>query len=121
MNYYLNKLMTYHEVHRMARQGFSIAKIADHLGMNWRTAKRLLSLSEDEFERELSLPKGRKKALEAYTDFVRKKLEDHNDTSAAQMHDWLKEHHQDFPLVSQKTIFNLVHSARIQYNILKQE
>lgn len=121
MNYYLNKLMTYHEVHQMARDGFSVSKIADHLGMNWRTAKRLLSLSEEEFERELSVPKGRKKTLEEYTDFVRKKLEIHNDTSAAQMHDWLKEHHQDFPLVSQKTIFNFVHSVRTQYNILKKE
>ncbi|WP_282638516.1 IS21 family transposase [Sphingobacterium thalpophilum] len=121
MNYYLNKLMTYHEVHRMAREGFSISKIADHLGMNWRTVKRLLSLSEHEFEHELSLPKGRKKTLEAYTDFVRKKLEAHNDTSAAQMHDWLKEHHQDFPIVSQKTIFNFVHSVRTRYNILKTE
>lgn len=121
MNYYLNKLMTYHEVHQMAREGFSISKIADYLGMNWRTARRLLSLNEDEFERELSLPKGRKKTLEEYTDFVRKKLESHNDTSAAQMHDWLKEHHQDFPLVSQKTIFNFVHAVRTKYNILKKE
>lgn len=89
MNYYLNKLMTYHEVHRMAREGFSASKIADHLGMNCRTAKRLLSLSEADFEYELSKAKGRKKTLEAYTDFVRKKLEAHNDTSAAQMLDWL--------------------------------
>lgn len=121
MNYYLNKLMTYHEVQKMARDGFSVSKIADQLGMNWRTAKRLLTLSEDEFERELSIPKGRKKTLEEYTEFVRKKLEDHNDTSAAQMHDWLKEHHQDFPAVSQKTIFNFVHSVRTKYNILKKE
>lgn len=97
MNYYLNKLMTYHEVHRMARDGFSVSKIADYLGMNWRTAKRLLSLSEEEFDRELSKPKGRKKVLEIYTEFVRERLQIHPETSAAQMHDWLKEHHRDFP------------------------
>ncbi|WP_160069889.1 helix-turn-helix domain-containing protein [Sphingobacterium bovisgrunnientis] len=90
MNYYLNKLMTYHEVHKLSREGFSVSKIADYLGMNWRTAKRLLSQSEDEFERDLSTPKGRKKTLEEYTEFVRKKLESHSDTSASQMHDWLK-------------------------------
>jgi transposase len=121
MNYYLNKLMTYHEVHKLSREGFSVSKIADYLGMNWRTAKRLLSQSEDEFERDLSTPKGRKKTLEEYTEFVRKKLESHSDTSASQMHDWLKEHHQDFPSVSQKTIFNFVHSVRTRYNILKKE
>ncbi|MFV8344454.1 IS21 family transposase [Flavobacterium sp. XS2P39] len=121
MNYYLNKLMTYHEVHRMDREGFSVTKIADYLGMNWRTAKRLLKLSEDEFEQELTKPKGRKKTLEDYTEFVKGKLEIHADTSAAQMHDWLKECHQDFPEVSQKTIFNFVHSVRTTYNILKTE
>lgn len=113
--------MTYHEVHRMDREGFSIAKIADYLGMNWRTAKRLLSLSEEEFAEELTKPKGRKKTLEHYTDFVREKLELYPDTSAAQMHDWLKEHHQDFPSVNQKTIFNFVQSVRTTYNILRAE
>lgn len=121
MNYYLNKLMIYYEVHRLDREGFSVAKIADYLGMNWRTAKRLLNLSEDEFDQELAKPKGRKKTLEGYTKFVKGKLEAHPDTSAAQMHDWLKEHHQDFPGVSQKTIFNFVHSVRTTYNILKTE
>lgn len=43
MNYYLNKLMTYHEVHRMGREGFSITKIAAYLGMNWRTANASLA------------------------------------------------------------------------------
>jgi len=35
------------------------------------------------------------------------------------MHDWLKEHHPDFPAVSQKTIFNFVLSVRRKYNIPK--
>ena len=34
MNYYLNKLMTYHEVHRMARDGFSVSKKADNKRIN---------------------------------------------------------------------------------------
>ncbi len=34
MNYYLSKLMTYHEVHKMHREGSSIRKISDHLGLN---------------------------------------------------------------------------------------
>lgn len=121
MNYYLNKLMTYHEVHRMGREGFSITKMAAYLGMNWRTAKRLLSLSEAEFDQELSKAKGRKKTLSSYTEFVRERLAAYPDTSAAQMHDWLKEHHRDFPKVSQKTIFNFVHSVRTTYHILKKE
>ena len=34
MNYYLNKLMTYQEVHKMYREGNSIRKISEHLGLN---------------------------------------------------------------------------------------
>ena len=56
MNYYLNKLMTYHKVHQMEWEGFSIQKIADYLVMDWRTAKRLLSLSEEEYLHEQEIP-----------------------------------------------------------------
>ena len=121
MNYYLNKLMTYHQVHQMEREGFSIQKIADYLVMDWRTAKRLLSLSEEEYLKEQEIPSGRKRSLELYEGFVKDKLLAHPDTPAAQMHDWLKEHHQDFPVTSQKTVFNFVHSIRGKYNIPKAE
>ena len=93
MNYYLNKLMTYHQVHQMEREGFSIQGIADYLGMDWRTAKRLLSLDEDQYLKEQESPSGRKRSLELYDQFVKDKLLAHSATPAAQMHDWLKEHH----------------------------
>lgn len=121
MNYYLNKLMTYHQVHQMEREGFSIQKIADYLVMDWRTAKRLLSLSEQEYLIEQEKIPGRKRSLELYEEFVREKLLLHPGTPAAQMHDWLKEHHSGFPAVSQKTVFNFVHLVRGKYNILKAE
>lgn len=121
MNYYLNKLMTYHQVHQMEREGFSIQKIADYLGMDWRTAKRLLSLNEEQYFREQETPPGRKRTLELYEGFVKDKLLAHPATPAAQMHDWLKEHHPDFPVISQKTVFNFVHSVRGKYNIPKVE
>lgn len=121
MNYYLNKLMTYHQVHQMEREGFSIQGIADYLRMDWRTAKRLLSLNEEQYLKEQETPAGRKRSLELYQEFVKDKLLAHPATPAAQMHDWLKEHHQDFPVVSQKTVFNFVHSVRGRYNIPKVE
>ncbi|MRX78873.1 DDE-type integrase/transposase/recombinase, partial [Pedobacter petrophilus] len=40
---------------------------------------------------------------------------------AAQMHDWLKEHNVNFPVVSPKTAFNFVRSVRNKYNIPKIE
>ncbi|MET3114513.1 hypothetical protein AAKU52_002248, partial [Pedobacter sp. CG_S7] len=51
--------MTYHLVHQMGREGFSTQKIADHFGMNWRTAKRLLSLPEQEYLNEQEKVPGR--------------------------------------------------------------
>jgi hypothetical protein len=121
MNHYLNKLMTYHLVHQMEREGFSTQKIADHFGMNWRTAKRLLNLQEQDYLNEQEKVPGRKKSLELYEEFVRAKLILHPDTPAAQMHDWLKEQHPDFPQVSQKTVFNFVFSVRGKYNIPKTQ
>ena len=117
MNYYHSKIIMYHEIHRMQRDGFSIRYIANYLGLNWRTTKRLLSLSEVEFEQELTKTRDRKKILDPYSEFVKAKLVEFNDTSAAQMHDWLKEHHSDFPKVSPKTVFNFVHWIRTTYNI----
>ena len=51
------------------------------------------------------LEKGRSRVLkmDSFQDFVKEKLRAFPDTSAAQMHDLLKEHHPWFPQVSQKT------------------
>jgi hypothetical protein len=113
--------MTYHQVHQMEREGFSIQKIAGYLGMDWRTAKRLLSLNEQEYLLEQEIPTGRKSSLAMYEEFVKDKLLLHPSTPAAQMHDWLKERHQDFPVYNAKTVFNFVHSVRAKYNIPKTE
>ncbi|WP_312330582.1 IS21 family transposase [Sphingobacterium sp.] len=120
MNYYLSKLMTYHEVHRMHREGSSIRKISEHLGLNWRTVKKLLSKDDRSYQKELEAPPSKKKLLDPYRDFVKEKLSLYNDTSAAQMHDWLREHYPDFPQVSPKTVFNFVQGIRTEFNIPKE-
>ncbi len=120
MNYYLSKLMTYHEVHKMHREGSSIRKISDHLGLNWRTVKKLLTKDERSYQKELEQPIPKKKLLDAYRDFVKQKLEQYSDTSAAQMCDWLKEHHPNFPQVSARTVFNFVQGIRMEFNIPKE-
>ncbi len=121
MNYYLSKLMLYHLVNQMARDGFSTKKIAEYYGINWRTAKHLLAISEEEFQIELEQTKGRKRTLDDYESFVKGKLQLFPGTPAAQMHDWLKELHQDFPVVANKTVFNFVQYVRLKYGILKLE
>ena len=96
MNYYLNKLMTYQQIHQMYRDKQSIRKIARDSGLNFRTVKQLLSLSEEEFLASCHKRKGRRKLLGGYEDFVHKRLVEYPQTSSAQMHDLLKEAFTDF-------------------------
>ncbi|MFO7827963.1 MAG: IS21 family transposase [Bacteroidales bacterium] len=119
MNDFYNKLIMYHQIQTMKRDGWSVSKIASYLVINRRTVQKYLHMSEEEyFEYQASLKK-RKKDLQDYEAFVKVKLEHFPDTSAAQIHDWLKEHYDNFPNVSARTVFNFVQWVRQEYNIPK--
>ncbi len=107
----------YYEIKRMHLDGRSISRISKVLHCNRRTVKKYLEMEDEEFESFLKSQSTRGKLLLPYETFVRKRLEIYRDTSAAQMHDWLKEHHADFPEVNQKTIFNFVKWVRHQHNL----
>ena len=109
--------MTYQQIHQMYRDKQSIRKIAKDSNLNFRTVKQLLSLSEEEFLASCYKRKGRRKLLGGYEDFVHKRLLDYPQTSAAQMHDLLKEAFTDFATVSQKTVYNYVLSVRSLYDL----
>ena len=111
----------YHLVNQMDREGHSITRIAEYHKLNWRTVKHLLSIPEEQYLLELEKGRNRVLKLDIFQGFVKDKLTSFPDTSAAQMHDWLKEHHQSFPQVSQKTLFNFVQFVRKEYNIPKIE
>ena len=113
----LNNWIMYHEIHKLNRLGFSIAKIAKYIAINPRTVSKYLKMNESEYEQFLIQSSKRNKTLETYETFVAGKLTDYQDTSAAQVHDWLKEHHSDFPLVTPRTVFNFVMFVRQKHNI----
>ena len=115
----LNKLMMYHQIHQMSRDGWKVARIASFLGLNRRTVLKYLTMSEDEFLDYQEIIKARTRDLDPYEGFVKIKLETYPDTSAAQMHDWLKEHYDSFPKVSPKTVYNFVMRIRQLHNIPK--
>jgi transposase len=119
MNAHLAKWIMYHEVHRMHREGYSISKINDILGLHRNTIRKYLAMSEGDYEGSLIKQSERRKELDSYEQFVIERLRLFPETSAAQMHDWLKEHHSLFPKVNPKTIFNFVHWIRDKYNIPK--
>jgi transposase len=117
MNVFIAKMLMYHHVHQLDAEGYSISKISATTGLHWRTVKRYIGMSEQEFESFNENQSGRKKQLLPYEQFVRAKLELYRDSTAAQMHDWLKEHFDDFPKVNPKTVFNFVQWTRNKHNL----
>jgi hypothetical protein len=110
--------MTYFEINRLHPEGYSISKISEFLVLNRRTVSKYLSMGEAEYEGFLIQQTDREKKLFPFEGFVRQRLEEFRDTPAAQMHDWLKENHPDFPVVSQKTIFSFVSWVRKKHQLI---
>lgn len=113
----INNWIMYHEIHQLARLGFKKARIARYLVIDARTVGKYLAMSEQDYERFLTGGSRRGKKLSEYERFVRDKLIEFPDTSAAQMHDWLKEHHPEFPDVTGRTVYNFVMFVRAEHNI----
>jgi transposase len=111
----------YHEIQRFLRDEFSIAAISKKVGMDPRTVTRYSSMTEAEYQSFLETKDTRDKLLSPYETFVKDKLELHPAVSAAQMHDWLKEYHPDFPFTSPKTVYNFVMWLRQKHNIPLEE
>jgi transposase len=114
-----NRLIVYHQIHKMHRDGWKVSRIATFLVINRRTVSKYLSMTEEEFFIYQESFRDRKRELDPYEGFVKIKLERYPQTSAAQMHDWLKEHYDGFPEVSSKTVYNFVMKVRQEHNIPK--
>jgi hypothetical protein len=115
----MQKLIMYFEVHKLKREGLKTAQISRHLVLDYRTVKKYLAMSEQEYEDFLEVQSTRHKMLTPYEDFVKARLEYCPDASAAQIEDWLKEHFKDFIDVNAKTIFNFVLYVRNKHGIPK--
>jgi transposase len=115
----MQKLIMYFEVHKLKREGFKTAQISRHLVLDYRTVKKYLAMSEQEYEDFMEVQSTRHKMLAPYEDFVKARLEDCPDASAAQIEDWLKEHFKDFIDVNAKTVFNFVLYVRNKHGIPK--
>jgi hypothetical protein len=111
--------MTYYEIHRMFREDYSISQISRDLGLNRRTIRRYLAMNEAQYEQYISVQSNRNKELIPFLEFVKYKLGKYPETSAAQMHDWLKEQHDYFPKVSPKTVYNFVMWVRQTFDLPK--
>lgn len=96
MNVFLAKFMMYYQIHKMSRDDQSISQISKYLGINRRTVIRYLAMSEREYEDFLIKQSERKKEFLPYESFVKDRLVAYQETSSAQMYDWLKEYDVSF-------------------------
>lgn len=110
----------YDQIHAYLEQHYSLRWISKELGINFRTLKKYIGMSRDEYEDHVDCIGQKRFSLEPYKEFVVNKLRQHPDTSSAQMHDWLKEHYADFPDVTSRTVFNFVMKMRQNYGIAKE-
>jgi transposase len=119
MNNYLRKLIMYYKVHQLKREGLKKAQISRQLGIDPRTVKTYLAMSLESYLEYAEKQATQAKDLDPYEAFVRSRLEACEDASAAQVHDWLKEHHVDLPDVTERTVLNFVMQVRSKYGIPK--
>ena len=85
----LNNWIMYYEIHKLKRLGFRAAKIARYLVLDRRTVRKYLQMTEQDYESYLLLFGERNKVLSPYEIFVKDKLIQFQDTSTAQIYDWL--------------------------------
>jgi hypothetical protein len=119
MENYVNFWIMYHEVHRHHFMGMTPPQIAEFFVMDTRTIKKLLSMSEKEYEEYRDRLSTRTKKLAPYEDYIKNRIEHCLEASSAQVHDWLKEHYPGFPQVSIKSVYNFVLYVRGKYQLLK--
>lgn len=107
----------YYKVQELKNKGMSLSGISKVLGLNKRTVMRYSCMTDEAFEAFIAKTRSRSKLLSAYEPFLVKRLRDAPLASSAQAHDWLKEKFSDFPVVTQKTVYNFVMAIRQHYNI----
>ncbi len=69
------KLIMYYEVHKLKREGLQTAQISRHLLSDYRTIKKYLSMSEEDYQDFLEVQATRHKILAHYEDYVKARLE----------------------------------------------
>jgi transposase len=113
-------IIIYHEIRRLrAAEHFSIQRIADQLKINFRTVKKILGMTEEDYDRFTEMKWAKAHHLDPYRDFIVRYLQQYPDTPAAVMHDKLKEQFTTLPKVDPKTVYSYVMMVRRDHNIIR--
>ena len=106
----------YYAIHSMNNEGFSKRKIAEKLEIDFRTVRKYLAMTPDEFDEKI-FSKEKQRQLDLYEGIVTDWLKQHPDMTAAQVYDWLKEHYQ--VAVAERTTRRFVEGLRKKHAIPK--
>lgn len=115
--FYQNKWFMYFDIHKKDFLGIKPSQIASMVGMDARTVKKLLAMSEQDYSAYLEDVKCRSKKLAPYEQFVRDRLQDYPLATSAQVKDWLMEYHPELKKLCDKTVYNFVLFVREEHNI----
>lgn len=111
----------YSEVKKLFEEGQNKSAIARKLKCDRKTVRKYLLMDEVSLESTLERLKHRTKKLHCYEDFIRQRIEQCPECSAAQVEDWLKEHYADFRCISSRTVFSFVQYVRDKHHLPKPE
>ena len=114
----MKRWLMYYSIHNMSKEGFSKRKIAEKLEIDFRTVNKYLAMTPEEFNKRV-LTKERQQNLSLYEGVVIGWLEKHPDMTAAQVHDWLKEHYQ--VKIAERTVRRYVGNIRKKHGIPKDK
>ena len=113
------KLFMWYKIKELNSNGFNKSQISRELNIHRDTVRSYLQMSEDEF---LDSSRYRRRwyyKLSAYESFIRDRLERYPYLSGSQIHDHLREHFTELPVVNPKTVYNYVQQIRRRYGIAK--
>ena len=113
------KLVMWYKVKELKSKGLHCAQIARELGLHRHTVEKYAKMSLEEFQASEAYERDFKYKLDIFEEEVKNELIRAPYLSSRQVHDHLREHHTDFPTVSEKTVFNFVMRIRDKYQISK--
>lgn len=111
-------IQMWHKIKELSAKGLKPGQIALLLGVHRDTVRRYRDMSEEAMVRWVERPyHNRKKKLSDYTGFVSELLKGAPYLTSPQVLDRLKEHFEDLPEVSDKTVYNFVEALRLSLSL----
>lgn len=116
----LKKYLMWNKVNELFLSGLNKTQIGQCVGLHRQTISKYLSMTEEDFIASASYDRHYGHKLDSYESYVVSELRRWPFLSAPQIHDRLKEHFSDLPLVTPKTVFNFVNRLRLTHNLPKE-